>query len=244
MYETDVDRREWEWVKGRSSEEDEGNDCDNEDRPRPVGGEEALWMMGGLPFGFPTPPLPCLTSRIARAPKLSRRANGVAGLLLAEGPKSSSKGLSSTEPELALEMLSVRVRGVWRKGEVWPGEAPRPIVVSESLRRWALAAAVVMGPEDCCTPDGRPAMLFDRPNRSWNVWLVTEARRRGSGEWRGGEFRSLEDIVGEGDADQFVIVYVYVCVFMWSSNSRAEWCEWFAEWNKEYREERQGGWDD
>jgi hypothetical protein len=44
MYEMEVDRREWEWVKGRSNEVDEGNDCDNEDRPRPrpVGGEEAL----------------------------------------------------------------------------------------------------------------------------------------------------------------------------------------------------------
>jgi hypothetical protein len=171
--------------------------------------------MGGLPFGFPTPPLPCLTSRIARAPKLSRRANGVAGLLLlVGGPKSSSKGLSSTEPELALEMLSVRVRGVWRNGDVWPGEAPRPIVVSESLRRWALAAAVVMGPEGCCAPDGRPEMLFDRPNRSWKVWLVIDARRRGSGEWRGGEFRSLEDIAG-GEADGFVRVCVscvVVCV--------------------------------
>merc|ERR1712137_490387 len=115
MCDIDVDRRECAWVKGRSKVAEEGNDCDNEDRPRPrpVGGEEALWM-GGLPFGFPTPPLLCLTSRIARAPKLSRRAKGVAGLLLlAEGPKSSSKGLSSTEPELALEMLSVRVRGVW-----------------------------------------------------------------------------------------------------------------------------------
>ena len=83
MCEMEVERREWDWVKGRSREEEEGNDCDNEDRPRPrpVGGEEALWM-GGLPFGFPTPPLLCLTSRIARAPKLSRRTKGVAGLLL------------------------------------------------------------------------------------------------------------------------------------------------------------------
>jgi hypothetical protein len=47
---------------------------------------------------------------------------------------SSSKGLSSTEPEFALEMLSVRVRWA-RKGDVWPGEADRPTVVSDSRRR-------------------------------------------------------------------------------------------------------------
>jgi hypothetical protein len=60
-----------------------GRERDNEDRPRPrpVGGEEALWTEG-LPFGFPTLPLLCLTSRRARAPKLNRRAKGVAGLLL------------------------------------------------------------------------------------------------------------------------------------------------------------------
>lgn len=80
----DKDLREVpEGDKGWSSDDDEGRECDNEDRPRPrpVGGEEALWMEG-LPFGFPTLPLPCLTSRSARAPKLNRRAKGVAGLLL------------------------------------------------------------------------------------------------------------------------------------------------------------------
>lgn len=100
--------------------------------------------MEGLPLEFPTLPLLCLTSRMARAPKLRRRAKGVAGLLLAEGAGSSSKGLSSTEPEFALEMLSVRVRA-W-KGELCPGEADRPMVVKERRRRWALTAAVVMGP--------------------------------------------------------------------------------------------------
>lgn len=100
--------------------------------------------MEGLPLEFPTLPLLCLTSRMARAPKLRRRAKGVAGLLCDEGAGSSSKGLSSTEPELALEMLSVRGRA-W-KGELWLGEAARPIVVRERRRRWALTAAVVMGP--------------------------------------------------------------------------------------------------
>ena len=100
--------------------------------------------MEGLPLEFPTLPLLCLTSRMARAPKLSRRAKGVAGLLLAAGVASSSKGLSSTEPELTLERLSVRGRG-W-KGELWLGEPDRPSVVMERRRRWALTAAVVMGP--------------------------------------------------------------------------------------------------
>jgi hypothetical protein len=96
--------------------------------------------MEGLPFGLPTLtlPLPCLTSRSARAPKLTRRAKGVAGLLPGadvEGAQSSSNGLSSTEPELTLDRLSVRVRGTCMKGEVWPGEAERPMVVSDSRRR-------------------------------------------------------------------------------------------------------------
>jgi hypothetical protein len=143
------------WVlegeKGRRSDEEEGRECDNEDRPRlrPVGGE-ALWTEG-LPFGLPTLPLLCLTSRSARAPKLNRRAKGVAGLLLVAdvgGAKSSSNGLSSTEPELALEMLSVRVRG-FVKGDVWPGEAASPMVVRDSRRLWALMAAEAIGPDDC-----------------------------------------------------------------------------------------------
>lgn len=47
---------------------------------------------------------------------------------------------------MALEMLSVRFLGVI-KGEVWPGEADKPMVVRERRRRWALTAAEVMGPE-------------------------------------------------------------------------------------------------
>lgn len=94
---------------------------------------------------FPTLPLLCLTSRRARAPKLNRRAKGVAGLLLADGAGSSSKGLSSTEPEFALDRLSVRGRAFW-KGEVWLGEAERPMVVRDRRRFCALTAAVVIGP--------------------------------------------------------------------------------------------------
>ena len=71
-----------------------------------------------LPLAFPMLLLFCLTSCRARAPKLNRRAKGVAGLLFgpdtADDGGSSSKGLSSTEPELALERLSVRGRPPWK----------------------------------------------------------------------------------------------------------------------------------
>lgn len=81
-----------------------------EDKPRPlaVGEEKATLSTEDLPLGFPLPLL-VLTSRKARAPKLRRRANGLAGTLVA-GASPSSKGLSSTDAELALEMLSVRER--------------------------------------------------------------------------------------------------------------------------------------
>ena len=127
-----------------------------EDKPRPcffdaVGGVVLLLPplafieTEGLGLPLPVPlPLPVLTSRRARAPKLRRRAKGVAGTLEL-GASPSSNGLSSTEPEFALERLSVRGRaGV--KGEFWFGEPERPTVVSERRRRWAWAAASVMGP--------------------------------------------------------------------------------------------------
>lgn len=68
--------------------------------------------MEALPLELPMLPLPALTFCMARAPKLSRRPKGVVGLLEAEWAASSSKGLSSTEPEFALERLSVRGRAV------------------------------------------------------------------------------------------------------------------------------------
>jgi len=114
----------------------------NEDKPRPclfaVGGVLVLETEGrGLPFPEPPPTLPVLTSRRARAPKLSRRPKGVGGTLeLPLGPSLSSNGLSSTEPEFALEMLSVRGRP-GEKGELWFGEPDRPMVVRERRRRWA-----------------------------------------------------------------------------------------------------------
>lgn len=111
-------------------------DDDDKDKPRllTVGGEIAL-ATEGLPLEFP---LPDLTSRRARAPKLSRLAKGVAGLLPEfvepDGAGSSSKGLSSTVAEVGLEMLSPRGRTVL-KGEFWLVEPDKPIVVSESRRR-------------------------------------------------------------------------------------------------------------
>jgi hypothetical protein len=77
IWEMDLDLKEPGDKGPRINEDGEGRERDNEDRPRPrpVGGEEALWTEGL--------PLLCLTSRRARAPKLNRRAKGVAGLLLA-----------------------------------------------------------------------------------------------------------------------------------------------------------------
>ena len=105
----------------------------------------AFFETEGLGLPFPVPlPLPVLTSRMARAPKLKRRAKGVVGTLEL-GASPSSNGLSSTEPEFALERLSVRGR-VDVNGEPWLGEPERPTVVRERRRRWAWAAASVMGP--------------------------------------------------------------------------------------------------
>lgn len=73
-----------------------------------------------------------LISRIARAPKLRRRANGDVGTLEV-GASPSSKGDSSTVPELELEMLSPRER-TEPKGDVWVCEPERPTVVSERRR--------------------------------------------------------------------------------------------------------------
>jgi hypothetical protein len=103
----------------------------------------------GLPFAVPAgppdpfgeePPL-ARGSRRALAPKLIRRAKGVAGMLddMLEdieadggGPAgSSSKGDSSTEPELALETLSARAR-MLLYGDVWvPGMVERPRVLMD-----------------------------------------------------------------------------------------------------------------
>lgn len=104
------------------------------DRPRPffaVGGDFAI-ETEGLPLAFVLPVLD-LISRIARAPKLRRRANGDAGTLDV-GASPSSKGDSSTVPEFELDRLSVRGRPLGRKGEVALGDPDRPTVVNDRRR--------------------------------------------------------------------------------------------------------------
>lgn len=79
-----------------------------------------------------------------------------------EGKKSSSKGLSSTVLELALEMLSPR--GRWKKGDVWLEAGPRPTVVSERRRRWAaFAAAAAMGLVEAAAEPVEAGI--------WRLWL-------------------------------------------------------------------------
>jgi hypothetical protein len=115
------------------------------DRPRPflaVGGDFAI-ETEGLPLAFVLPVLD-LISRMARAPKLSRRAKGEAGMLDV-GASPSSKGDSSTVPEFELDMLSVRGRpGV--KGDVAFCEPDKPTVVRDRRRCCACMAALEIGP--------------------------------------------------------------------------------------------------
>lgn len=88
--------------------------------------------MEDLPFAFafPLPLVDDLISRIARAPKLMRRAKGDVG---AAPASPSSNGLSSTVPEFELEMLSFLPR-TGPNGEVWFGEPDRPTVVRDRRR--------------------------------------------------------------------------------------------------------------
>lgn len=118
-----------------------------EDEPRPLAVGGAALSVGALPLAFPAFPVLALMFCIARAPKLRRRPKGF-GFPLAEGwGASSSKGLSSTEPEVALLTLSRRPPLRLLKGEVWFGEvADRPTVVRERRRWFACAAALAMGP--------------------------------------------------------------------------------------------------
>lgn len=84
------------------------------------------------PLAFVLPVLD-LISRMARAPKLRRRANGDAGTLEV-GASPSSKGDSSTVPEFELDKLSVRGRPLGRNGDVALGDPDRPTVVNDRRR--------------------------------------------------------------------------------------------------------------
>ena len=110
-------------------------------------------------------PLPVRTSRSALAPKLIRRANGVAGVEGGAEPSPSSMTFSSKvgepEREPVLDMLSRRVTPE-PNGEVWVGDEPeRPRVVMDIRRRFcAFAAAVAMEPGKAEVP---LALAGDRP---------------------------------------------------------------------------------
>lgn len=94
-------------------------------------------MTEGLPFAFPegepAEPDLLLISRIACAPKLTRRANGLAGLDETGGPSLSSKGDSSSEPLELPEMLCPRDR-MLSKGDCCVGEVPSPAVATDRRR--------------------------------------------------------------------------------------------------------------
>lgn len=109
-----------------------------------AGGGKDLPFAGGLPS--PPPPLPPvedLISRMARAPKLIRRANGVVGW--SREANSSSMADSSMLPLFAELKLSRRPR-IELKGDWAVGDPDSPSVVNDMRLRWAWAAAVVMGP--------------------------------------------------------------------------------------------------
>ncbi|KAL9076039.1 MAG: hypothetical protein Q9157_003789, partial [Trypethelium eluteriae] len=149
----------------------------------------------------------------ARAPKLIRLANGVAefpfpaalGVVAAMSASSTADSSSVPEPdpvpELLLEKDSPLPRGpdpgplllevvlLPPKGLPCPGAALRPRVVRERRRRWAWAAAEVMGPgkgdvvwggEDDDGGEYREVEpgLEPGPKRSAKVWPAKEERRR------------------------------------------------------------------
>jgi hypothetical protein len=98
----------------------------------------------GLPLdpGLPAPRM----LRMAWAPKLMRRLKGVVGAVRIAS--SSSTAFSSMASELLVDRLARRIKGVADWGEV----PDRPRVVTDSLRRWSLMAAVVMGPGNGAAP--------------------------------------------------------------------------------------------
>jgi len=143
-----------------------------------------------LPFdpGLPPPPLPRRV-RMAWAPKLIRRVNGVVGAVRPPlpGPSSSSMAFSSMESEL-VDMLPRRNADM---AEVLVGEVPdNPRVETESLRRWA-SVLVFMVAEG---KTGVPATVLPRWRREAMATWVMEARRsRGTLFWLGPSPDIVED---------------------------------------------------
>lgn len=100
--------------------------------------EIRLGCWGVLPVD-PGLPGPVRRLRIAWAPKLMRRAKGEVAPVLEDS--SSSMALSSINSELLVEILPLRIPNV-----AFPelGDVPdSPTVVTDSRRRWSLAAANV-----------------------------------------------------------------------------------------------------
>lgn len=105
----------------------------DEDKPRPFevdGGAKDTVL--STEAAVPLLPFPACISRIALAPKLMRRAKGDVGGFAEESP--SSNGLSSTEPELALDMLAVREWKEVPKEEGCDEEPVKPTVDSDKRR--------------------------------------------------------------------------------------------------------------
>ena len=123
----------------------------------------------GLPFVPGLVPLP-RKLRMAWAPKLMRRVNGVVG---AARPSSSSTAFSSIASELLVDMLPRR-----RPNEValpLVGEEPEsPTVETERRRRWSFMAAVVIGPGNALVPADVELLRWKRLVKAADV---TEPRR-------------------------------------------------------------------
>jgi hypothetical protein len=139
----------------------------------------ALRGLGCLPVvpGLDPPPLRRL--RIAWAPKLMRRVNGVLGTVRALiVPSSSSMAFSSTESEL--ELVDTLPRRRENAGPPAVGEVPdRPTVDTERRRRWSFMAAVVMGPGKVFGPCANELLRWKRLVKAAEV---TEPRRFMPGE--------------------------------------------------------------
>lgn len=143
--------------------------------------------------------LPLLISLIALAPKLTRLANGVAGVAPSLFAVSSSTAHSSilSFPDPRLSFLP---RNEPNDEDAVP-VLLRPNVVNESLRRCACAAAVVIGPGYefgglllLLSPVVLEIELRPEPKISASVWPAKEERRV-----RGGELFGSSAMITEFD---------------------------------------------